>query len=100
MSEREREPAPLGEPETSVGTTETSAAAVALALVRGRTGARPGENLDAFLEEQTRFLRLQSERLHERRAKFEMAAGMDLSRPDRAALDVFLDRTVRGPLHG
>ena len=28
------------------------------------------------------------------------AKGMDLSKPDRAALDVFLDRTARGPLHG
>jgi tetratricopeptide (TPR) repeat protein len=39
-------------------------------------------------------------RYQEARAQFEAANGMDLSRPDRAALSVFLDRTARGPLHG
>ena len=39
-------------------------------------------------------------RYREARAQFEAANGMDLSRPDRAALDVFLDRTSKGPLHG
>jgi tetratricopeptide (TPR) repeat protein len=39
-------------------------------------------------------------RYREARLQFEAASGMDLSRPDRAALAVFLDRTARGPLHG
>jgi tetratricopeptide (TPR) repeat protein len=43
---------------------------------------------------------LRSGRYREARAQFEAANGMDLSRPDRAALDVFLNRTARGPLHG
>jgi tetratricopeptide (TPR) repeat protein len=43
---------------------------------------------------------LRSGRYAEARAQFEAAGGMDLSRPDRAALDVFLDRTAKGPLHG
>jgi tetratricopeptide (TPR) repeat protein len=34
------------------------------------------------------------------RRQYEIAAGLDLSRPDRAALDVLLARTARGPLHG
>ena len=41
-----------------------------------------------------------SGRYAEARAQFEAARGMDLSRPDRAALDVLLDRTSKGPLHG
>ena len=41
-----------------------------------------------------------SGRYAEARAQFEAAKGMDLSRPDRAALDVLLSRTVSGPLHG
>jgi tetratricopeptide (TPR) repeat protein len=39
-------------------------------------------------------------RYAEARAQFEAANGMDLGRPDRAALDVFLNRTAKGPLHG
>jgi tetratricopeptide (TPR) repeat protein len=39
-------------------------------------------------------------RYHEARAQFEAANGMDLSKPDRAALNIFLDRTAKGPLHG
>jgi tetratricopeptide (TPR) repeat protein len=34
------------------------------------------------------------------RGQFETADRMDLSRPDRAALNIFLDRTAKGPLHG
>ncbi len=34
------------------------------------------------------------------RAQFEAADGMDLSAPDRAALNVLLARTASGPLHG
>jgi tetratricopeptide (TPR) repeat protein len=41
-----------------------------------------------------------SGRYPEARAQFEIANGLDLSRPDRAALTVWLDRTARGPLHG
>ena len=36
----------------------------------------------------------------EARRQYEIAKGLDLSRPDRAALDVLLARTARGPLHG
>jgi tetratricopeptide (TPR) repeat protein len=43
---------------------------------------------------------LRSGRYREARAQFEAANGMDLSRPDHAALDVFLARTAKGPLHG
>jgi tetratricopeptide (TPR) repeat protein len=43
---------------------------------------------------------LRSGRYAEARSQFEAANGMDLSRPDRAALDVFLNRTAKGPLHG
>ena len=41
-----------------------------------------------------------SGRYAEARAQYEAANGLDLSKPDRAALDVLLDRTARGPLHG
>ncbi len=41
-----------------------------------------------------------SGRYAEARAQFEAAKAMDLSLPDRAALDVLLARTARGPLHG
>ncbi len=41
-----------------------------------------------------------SGRYTEARTKFEAAKGMDLSKPDRAALDVLLARTAQGPLHG
>jgi tetratricopeptide (TPR) repeat protein len=41
-----------------------------------------------------------SGRYAEARRQYEIAAGLDLSRPDRAALDVLLARTARGPLHG
>jgi tetratricopeptide (TPR) repeat protein len=43
---------------------------------------------------------LRAGRYREARAQFEAANGLDLSRPDRAALTVFLDRTARGPLRG
>jgi tetratricopeptide (TPR) repeat protein len=43
---------------------------------------------------------LLSGRYREARGQFVAAAGMDLSRSDRAALDVFLARTATGPLHG
>ena len=36
----------------------------------------------------------------EARRQYEIAGGLDLSRPDRAALNVLLDRTATGPLHG
>jgi tetratricopeptide (TPR) repeat protein len=39
-------------------------------------------------------------RYHNARAQYEAANGMDLSKPDRAALDVLLARTASGPLHG
>jgi tetratricopeptide (TPR) repeat protein len=54
----------------------------------GRNHMRRGEAL------------LRTGRYREARAQFEAANGMDLSRPDRAALDVFLARTAKGPLHG
>jgi tetratricopeptide (TPR) repeat protein len=41
-----------------------------------------------------------SGRYAEARRQYEAANGMDLSKPDRAALDVLLSRTARGPLHG
>jgi tetratricopeptide (TPR) repeat protein len=41
-----------------------------------------------------------SGRYGEARAQYEAAAGMDLSKPDRAALDLLLARTASGPLHG
>ena len=41
-----------------------------------------------------------SGRYREARARFQAAAGMDLSEPDRAALNVLLARTASGPLHG
>ncbi len=39
-------------------------------------------------------------RYREARAQYEAAGGMDLSQPDRAALNVLLARTASGPLHG
>jgi tetratricopeptide (TPR) repeat protein len=39
-------------------------------------------------------------RYREARAQYEMANGLDLSKPDRAALDVLLARTASGVLHG
>jgi tetratricopeptide (TPR) repeat protein len=39
-------------------------------------------------------------RYPEARAQYQAADGMDLSKPDRAALNVLLARTARGPLHG
>jgi tetratricopeptide (TPR) repeat protein len=39
-------------------------------------------------------------RYREARAQYETANGMDLSKADRAALDVLLARTASGPLHG
>jgi tetratricopeptide (TPR) repeat protein len=41
-----------------------------------------------------------SGRYSEARRQFEIANGLDLSRPDRAALQVLLARTATGPLHG
>ena len=41
-----------------------------------------------------------SGRYAEARAQFGAAVGLDLSRPDRAALDVLLARTAKGRLHG
>jgi tetratricopeptide (TPR) repeat protein len=41
-----------------------------------------------------------SGRYAEARAQYKAANGMDLSKPDRAALDVLLARTATGPLHG
>ncbi len=43
---------------------------------------------------------LLSGRYHEARAQFEMADGLDLNSPDRAALAVFLARTASGLLRG
>jgi tetratricopeptide (TPR) repeat protein len=39
-------------------------------------------------------------RYGEARKQYEAARGMDLSKPDRAALNVLLARTASGPLHG
>jgi tetratricopeptide (TPR) repeat protein len=39
-------------------------------------------------------------RFGQARAQYEAANGMDLSNPDRAALNVLLARTTSGPLHG
>ena len=39
-------------------------------------------------------------RYAEARKQYEAANGLDLSRPDRAALNVLLARTSKGPLHG
>ncbi len=41
-----------------------------------------------------------SGRYAEARRQYEIASGLDLSKPDRAALDVLLARTAQGPLHG
>ncbi|HEX4096343.1 MAG TPA: hypothetical protein VHX64_06415, partial [Caulobacteraceae bacterium] len=41
-----------------------------------------------------------SGRYAEARAQYETANGLDLSKPDRAALNVLLARTASGPLHG
>ncbi|HEY5410775.1 MAG TPA: hypothetical protein VIJ94_08605, partial [Caulobacteraceae bacterium] len=41
-----------------------------------------------------------SGRFAEARTQYEAASAMDLSKPDRAALNVLLARTARGPLHG
>ena len=41
-----------------------------------------------------------SGRYAEARRQYEIASGLDLSKPDRAALNVLLARTARGPLHG
>ncbi len=41
-----------------------------------------------------------SGRYAEARARYEAANGLDLSKPDRAALAVLLARTASGPLHG
>ena len=41
-----------------------------------------------------------SGRYAEARAQYELAKGLDLSGPDRAALDVLLARTATRPLHG
>ena len=41
-----------------------------------------------------------SGRYREARAQYEAATGMDLSKSDRAALNVLLARTAGGPLHG
>jgi tetratricopeptide (TPR) repeat protein len=69
MTTHDSEPVPLEGPAPGPGAApaETGAAAIALALARDRTGGSDAK-LDAFLDEQTRFLRLQSENLHEQRA--------------------------------
>jgi len=41
-----------------------------------------------------------SGRYAEARRQYEIASGLDLSKPDRAALNVLLARTAKGPLHG
>jgi tetratricopeptide (TPR) repeat protein len=41
-----------------------------------------------------------SGRYAEARRQYEAANGLDISKPDRAALNVLLDRTAKGPLHG
>jgi tetratricopeptide (TPR) repeat protein len=41
-----------------------------------------------------------SGRYAEARRQYEIANSLDLSKPDRAALDVLLARTAKGPLHG
>ncbi len=41
-----------------------------------------------------------SGRYAQARRQYEIAGGLGLSKPDRAALDVLLQRTARGPLHG
>ncbi|HEY5409487.1 MAG TPA: hypothetical protein VIJ94_02055 [Caulobacteraceae bacterium] len=62
---------PVDEPEIEVedGIGPISpAGAMAIGLRKGRGGARPDPKLDAFLDEQTRLVRLQTEHLHEQRA--------------------------------
>jgi hypothetical protein len=39
-------------------------------------------------------------RYAEARRQYEIASGLDLYRPERAALDVLLARTAKGHLHG
>jgi tetratricopeptide (TPR) repeat protein len=41
-----------------------------------------------------------SGRYAEARRQYEIASGLDLPKPDRAALEVLLARTAKGPLHG
>ena len=41
-----------------------------------------------------------SGRYREARAQYQLAWGLDLGQPDRAALKVLLERTASGPLHG
>jgi tetratricopeptide (TPR) repeat protein len=41
-----------------------------------------------------------SGRYREAREQYEAASGLDLSKPDRAALNVLLARSASGPLHG
>ena len=43
---------------------------------------------------------MRSGRYGEARRQYEIASGLDLSKPDRAALSVLLARTARGRLHG
>ena len=64
MAERGEEP----EIEVEDGAGPVSpAAAIALGLRKGRAGNKPDPKLDAFLDEQTRLVRLQTEHLHEQR---------------------------------
>ena len=89
-----------------------TAAALAIGMRKSQSAPRPDPELDAFLDEQMRLVRLQTEHLHERREmqlvhlrarrwnQFEIASGLDLSRPERAALNVLMHRTARGPLGG
>jgi tetratricopeptide (TPR) repeat protein len=89
-----------------------SPAAVALALGRTSRAGDPDRAIAKFelaRRKGPRFadpLKLWGEalmlsgRYAEARAQYEIARGLDLSRPDRAALDVLLARTAKGVLHG
>ncbi len=64
MADRDETEAPLAEPVA----TPSDAGAVALALAHKGRGGKTDEKLDAFLDEQTRFVRLQADGFHEQQA--------------------------------
>ena len=67
MAERDDGIDPVGSDEPVVATAETGAEAISFALAKRRVRGKADARLDAVLEEQARFLRLQSEHLHEQR---------------------------------
>jgi tetratricopeptide (TPR) repeat protein len=72
----------------SGGAAAKFAAAARIAPDWGRNHLRWGEAL------------MLSRHYREARAQYEIANALDLSKPDRAALNVLLARTESGPLHG